>query len=580
MYNQFQKILKLRKYNKENSFNVLLLLMIISALIDGAGIALIMPYMKIVTNPELIVEITPIYYIFKRLGYESQKQFIIHLGIMLMSFLIGAMVTRAYSLQKQVKYSLICECNIAEVILKNYLNKNYNWFIENNTSQIQKDVLIELGNVINESLMPLLTMMAQIILAATILTILLIHDYKVATIACMILTSTYFLIYTYLKIKLLNIGIVRSEANKKRSMVLSEALKSIKVIKIHRQENIIVKNYKKYALSYANNHSYATTLSSIPRFFIEAIAMSGVVIAIILNFSNNKNIEALIPVFSLYILAGYKLIPSLQSIFYSLSQIRYSKSGLDAISLNLEEVEQQNYTGSNGSFKKIIVDGLIYNANGNKNILNNINLNIENGDKIGIVGKSGAGKTTLMDIIIGLREPTDGKIFIDELCLDSKDKLFEILRVGYVPQEIILYDTTIASNIAVGIEEHDIDWERIFWAAKISGVDRYLEGNTIDSYKNNVGEIGSRLSGGQRQRIALARALYSKPEILFLDEATSALDIEVENEIIHNLNYIDYSITILQISHRISSLRNCNKIYKILNGNLQQIEINMNYSEI
>jgi ABC-type multidrug transport system fused ATPase/permease subunit len=278
----------------------------------------------------------------------------------------------------------------------------------------------------------------------------------------------------------------------------------------------------------------------------------------------------------LYALAAYKIIPSVQQIFFSVSRIKFSEQALNSLhkELDLTSNIKNDDTNKNSEYldfnKSIKLENISFAYKNDKQILRNINLLIPSNSKIGIVGTTGGGKSTLVDIIMGLLNPNSGKILIDGKILDISNSQAWKKNIGYVPQQIYLSDNSIKNNIAFGVNDEDIDLEKIKYVSKLSNIDEYIE-KLPNKYDTLVGERGVRLSGGEIQRIAIARAMYRQPKILILDEATSSVDNSTEKLIINAIeNQITKNLTVIHIAHRLQSLKNCEKIYILDQGEIKQ----------
>jgi ABC-type multidrug transport system fused ATPase/permease subunit len=295
----------------------------------------------------------------------------------------------------------------------------------------------------------------------------------------------------------------------------------------------------------------------------------------ILFFINlGKNFGNIVPIITLYVIAGYRLLPAAQQIFASIASIRSTKSAFDNLYSDLQNLkitkQKKIKKKINISLSKfILLKNIVFRYPGSKEtILKKINLKIPAFAKIGIVGETGSGKTTLVDIILGLLDPNKGKILIDGKSINRNNKKFWQENIGYVSQDIYLSDNTLAENIAFGIDLQNINYDLVKQSAKIANIDNFIDNKLPQKYSTVVGERGVRLSGGQRQRIGIARALYQKPRVLILDEATSALDNINEKIIINNINQLKDKITLIVIAHRLSTIKNYDLILVLHEGKL------------
>ena len=324
-------------------------------------------------------------------------------------------------------------------------------------------------------------------------------------------------------------------------------------------------------LNATKNHSFITSL---PRLWFEIIALSGLVIMIFLMLIDGQKINNIFPTLSLFAVAAIRILPGIHKVIHSIQVIQYTKPSLDVIYMefkNFKIKSQENYINKNVQylsdinkktffdFKKIKLDNLTFKYPNTDNIiLNNINISIDKNSSIGIIGESGAGKSTLVDIFLGLLEPQDGKILVDNINIRSDLKSWQI-NIGYVPQFVFLSDDSIENNIAFGVSNNDINHKKILECLEMAQLTEFINSLT-SGVKTIVGEHGARLSGGERQRIGIARSLYNNPDILVFDEATSSLDNKTEKNFIEVVRELQKNKTIIIISHRLSSVKYCNKI--------------------
>jgi ABC-type multidrug transport system fused ATPase/permease subunit len=320
------------------------------------------------------------------------------------------------------------------------------------------------------------------------------------------------------------------------------------------------------------NHATASLLDQLPRFILEAIAFGGIMLVILYLIKQTGSFNDSIPVIALYVFAGYRLIPALQNIYVSFAQITFSGPSINKLYNDLKSLKKNNLNQDQEVMllnKSISLKNIYFNyPNSSRTALKNINLNIPANTTVGFVGPTGSGKTTIIDIILGIIQSQKGTLEIDGEIITSHNVRAWQRSIGYVPQHIYLSDDTIAANIAFGVASNNINHEAIEKASKISNLHKFIVNELPQKYETIVGERGIRLSGGQRQRIGIARALYHNPKILILDEATSSLDDKTEQGVMEAVNNLGKDITIIMIAHRLSTMRKCDTIFKINEGKL------------
>ena len=313
----------------------------------------------------------------------------------------------------------------------------------------------------------------------------------------------------------------------------------------------------------------------LPRFIIEGVAFGGMILLILLLISRGGQFINIVPILALYAIVGYRLIPAFQNIYEAYSRIRFSNAVSDSIYndlINLKTTENLIDVEALPFNKKIELSNLNFSyPNSNRIILKNISLKIPANSKVAIVGATGSGKTTLVDIILGLLDPNEGSLYIDSLQINNENKKKWQKNIGYVPQQISLLDDSVIANIAYGVKKEDIDYKAVEKAAIISNIHNFITQKLPNQYKTFLGEKGVKISGGERQRIGIARALYHKPKLLILDESTNSLDFDTERLIIKEILNLDYKVTIVMITHRLNTIENFDTIFFIDSGKLQQI---------
>ena len=377
--------------------------------------------------------------------------------------------------------------------------------------------------------------------------------------------------YQITKTRLKSWGIKREEYDKQLSKISLESLSGIKDVKLLSRENNFLKSFEKTTLNKIKISSYHETISQLPRFFLELVSVIGLVFFIVFMIYSGQNKLIMLSTLGVFVAASFRMIPSVNRGIGGLQSMKFYKSSVDVI---YQELKSLNSFKSNSDDnydipyeKEIRLENLdfSYKTNSSK-ILNQISLNISKGQTIGIIGKSGSGKSTIVDIINGLFNPVSGQIIIDGINIKGKERAWQE-NIGYVGQEIFLLDDTIMKNIGFALPNHMINKKRIKDVLKIARLEEF-----IDKLNTIVGERGIQLSGGQRQRIGIARALYNDPDILIFDEATASLDTKTEKEVMNSIYSLKRDKTIIIVAHRMSTLSSCDLIYEIIDGQINQKE--------
>ena len=381
-----------------------------------------------------------------------------------------------------------------------------------------------------------------------------------------------FVFYRLIRNKLLRWGYQRQIEEGSLSRILNEGFGSIKISKLMNRTSYFIKLFRKTSDQKARTYSTIFAFQQFPRMYIEFMGVLSISVFILIMTLTSRPIETLLPIIGVFVVAAFRLMPSVNRIMGSLQNIRAAKPVIELLFQEFVIINENNTKIDNNSktikFNNCIeIDSLYYSyPSSNRNILENVSLKINKGESVGLIGPSGSGKSTLIDIIIGLFKPTSGLILVDgnpitENLTEWKNK------IGYVSQFIYLTDDTIKNNIAFGLADEDIDDKAVIAALKMAQLEEYIESLPY-GVLTKVGEQGVQLSGGQRQRIGIARALYNNPDILILDEATSALDTHTEKEVMESINSFKGKKTIIIITHRLTTISNCDKIFKIENGSI------------
>ena len=574
----FNKILNLLTWHEKKRSILLLILILCTAFVDVLGVASIMPFVALLTNPDIIFTNPILKYFYNtsnNFGITSTQEFMLVFGMGVFFLLLFSITVRAISQYAQIRFALMREYSIGKRLIENYLHQPYPWFLERNSADFGKTILNEVSQVIYEAILPFITVIAQSVLSFTIIIMLIFIDFQLAFFVTLVFCTSYLVIFYLMKNILSKIGANRIQANKDRFIVINEAFGSIKEVKVGLYEKNYIDRFSKPAEIFANCQSHSTLIAQLPRYFIEGIAFGGIILFILFLIAQGYLFSNIIPIISLYVFAGYRLLPSLQQIYNAISQLRVSKLILNRISKDLTNVESFAKIPSSilpmSVDKSIVLKNISFHYSGNKQAgVQNINLYIPALSKIGVVGITGSGKTTLIDIILGLLEPTEGTLEVDGNIISNDNKRSWKKNIGYVPQQIFLIDDSILANIAFGVNSKNIDYAAVEWAAKVANLHDFVINELPENYNTIVGDRGVRLSGGQRQRIAIARALYHKPKVLIFDEATSALDGLTEKKIIESMNILENKFTTILITHRLSSVKNCDIIFVLENGKLKE----------
>ena len=571
-----KKLLYLLSTGEQKKMYLLFVMMLSMALIDMIGVASIMPFIAVLSNPEIIHTNHLIQFIFRysgQFGIETEQQFFFFLGILVLFLLILSLSFKALTLFFQFKFTQMREYSIGKRLIESYLHQPYSWFLNHHSADLGKTILSEVRSVVASGISPMINLISNSIVAIILLALLIVINPKLALIAGFTLTLAYALLYKTVRSFLNKIGKETVIDDSSRFKAVSESFGAAKEIKLGGFEKVYIDRFAKSAKNYSRNQANTKIIALLPRFGLEAIAFGGIILVVLSLLSDSGTLNNVLPVIALYVFAGYRLMPALQQIYASLAALRFVGPSLDSVCRNFEKLENNPPLNEKNNIllkNKIILKNINYNyPSSKKNILRNINITIPAQKRIGIVGKTGSGKTTLIDIILGLLDTRSGYLKIDDKIINTENQKLWQKSIGYVPQKIYLTDDTIAANIAFGVDAKNIDLDKIIEASKIANLHEFVLNELPLKYETRIGERGIRLSGGQSQRIGIARALYHETNLLVFDEATSALDYHTEKSVMEALNKISKDRTIIIIAHRLNTIMECDKIFFLEKGEIK-----------
>ncbi len=572
-----KKLVDLLSPAEYKSAGMLMAMILVMAFIDTLGVASILPFIAVLSNPSL-VETNPIlfkaYRFSESLGVSSIDQFLFLFGFFVFVLLVFSLAVKALTTYAQTRFALMREYSIGKRLVEGYLHQPYCWFLNRHSSDLGKTILSEVHSVIYNGFLPLMALLAQSAVAIALLILLLLVDPLLAIAVSLILGLAYGSILLVMGGWLNKLGQARILANQERYSVVGEAFGAVKEIKASGLEAAYVQRFAKPAIIYATGQATAQVIAQTPRFVLEAIAFGGMLLVILYLLIEDGSFQVALPMIALYAFAGYRLMPALQQIYSAITQLKYVDPALkvlhsDLFSLNV--VQSNNNFIEPISLKESIELKKIFFRYPNTKIpsLNGIDITIPSRSTVGLVGFTGSGKTTTVDLILGLIEPQSGEIYFDGQVVDENNRRRWRKSFGYVPQNIYLADDTICANIAFGVDPKLIDFQAVERASRIANLHNFVVKNLPRGYNTKVGERGVCLSGGQRQRIGIARALYHNPSVLIMDEATSALDSLTEQVVMEAVQNLNHSLTIILIAHRLTTVRECNQIFLLDNGFVQ-----------
>ena len=591
--NKINKVLSLLTSRERRQAFLLMLMLLVMALLDTIGVASILPFISVLTNPELIETNSILNTMFKLsiiFGVENNKQFLFALGIIVFILLVTSILFKAFTSYVQLSFVQMREYSIGKRLVAAYLHQPYSWFLNKHSAELGKNILSEAGMVVGGFIKPLIDVIARVMVALMLIMLLILVDPKLATIIGFTLGGAYVAIFYLMRSFLNKIGKRRLIHNNIRFKSVNEAFSAAKEVKVGGLEQIYIKLFSNSAKIYARASAASVVVGQLPRFFLEVIAFGGVLLIILYMMGQSDNFNSTLPIISLYVFAGYRLMPALQQIYASFVTVTYSAPTIDKLISDIQNLNPLQSNQDEGVLlfnNEITLKNINYNyPNASRTALKDISFIIPAKSTVGIVGATGSGKTTTVDIILGLLEGQKGTLEVDGKIITKQNTRSWQKSIGYVPQQIFLSDDTVEANIAFGVEPENISRESIEKASKIANLHEFIINELPNKYKTTIGERGVRLSGGQRQRIGIARALYHNPQVLILDEATSALDNQTEKAVMDAVNNLNKDITTIIIAHRLSTVKKCDQIFLLKKGQLESqgtfeelIKINESFRE-
>lgn len=573
-------------FNRKESFNfyILLLMMLIGAALETLSVGLIFPILSIIVNPTEFSKLDSLSIFFDISIISGDTITVVIYGVIIFfSVYVFKNIFLSYLFWRQSKFIYNLMASTAEKLFKGYIYKPYIFHIQINSAELIRNLTTEM-NLFNGSIKALTTLLTELLVLVGIASLLLFLQPMVSFVVGIFLLLATAVFYLLTKNRIKKWGEDRQFHERYRIQHLQQSIGGNKEIKILENEREFINQFKKHNSEWGNIGQRQNFIEAIPRLWLEIVAIGLLSILIILLISTGNSLSEIIPIIGMFGAAAFRLLPSINRTIGALQRLIYTLPVVNIISNELRDILvddniiphqeiKKRKTLNKKQFKtwrKVKIENICYKyPNSNEMILKNLNLTFNRGQSIGIIGRSGEGKSTFVDVLLKLLPAESGKIFLDNSEVDN-DILSWRSEIGYVPQQIYLIDDSLKKNIALGLREEDIDQEKLINAIKLSQLDKFVSSlpNNIDT---KVGERGVQISGGQSQRIGIARALYNDPSIILFDEATSSLDSSTENEVMRSIDSLKGDKSVILITHRTSTLKNCDTIYKLQHGSLIEV---------
>jgi ATP-binding cassette, subfamily B, bacterial PglK len=552
-------------------FYVLFILMLIGMVFETFGIALVFPILIAITQEGILDSYPLVGSIMTWFWDDPSRSDIVIFGVSLMIIVYVLKTTYLLFLTyKQDKFSASLTVHISKDFFSGYMHQPYSFHIQRNSSELIQNIKDEVFGFV-ATLGSIMSLISELLVILGLGILLIYLEPYAFFLMASILFSFIAIYYLFTRNLLSKWGAIRMRHNVQSLKNLQQGLGGVKDIKLLGRETLFISQYEYNMSQRAKVGVFYGIVQAIPRSMMELLMVLGMGIVVLVTMvSEGRTVESIIPSLGVFAMAAFRIMPSSNKIIGSLQVLRFNLPMLEKLYAEKKLFNHRQTSDERRSaiFKKEIkISNLDFKYSGViNNSLSGLNITIPAGQSIGFIGPSGAGKTTLIDIILGLLSPSNGKILVDGKDIQADTREWQNL-IGYIPQDIFLTDDTLRNNIALGIKDSDIKDKLIDEAIDKAELRDFIE-TLPDNLDTIVGEHGVKLSGGQKQRIGIARALYHNPQVLVLDEATSALDNKTESSVMKSINALHGEKTIIIITHRLSTISYCDYIYKLDKGKI------------
>jgi ABC-type multidrug transport system fused ATPase/permease subunit len=548
-----------------------LIIIIISMFFEILSLGMLIPIITLISTNDISKKYPYLKSILEKIGNPSQHLLLQYVLILFVSIYVIKTLFMVFATWYNYKFVFNLQMFFSEKIFRGYLYQPSLFHSLNNTSVLIQNSTLLIATL-SHVLINILIICSEIISALAILILL----FKIQPLSILIILITFspfiYLFNFFTKKLLLNIGKSYQDFEGKRIKLLQEGLGASKEIKLMGKEEFFISQYDKNNITSLNLFQKQQTLQAVPKFLMEFLAAISICLLVFILGNKKSDLSEIVTTLALLAGAAFRLIPSINRIIASSQTIRFNTSAINTLKNVFESIDKTFNEAESIQLEIVNIISLenIYFKfpNSEKYTIENLSLKIPIGNTVGIIGSTGAGKSTLIDIILGLLNPNQGIVKVNQVPISNATKSWQ-RNIGYVPQSIYLIDDTLRKNIAFGLSEDDIDDDLVNEAIRSAQLENLVLqlSNGIDT---EIGERGVRLSGGERQRIGIARALYNSPKILVLDEATSSLDVNTERDVMKSVLLLKNKITIIIVAHRLTTVENCDYIYKINNGKIEE----------
>ena len=572
MFSVVKKLFALLNESQRKRFYLLQLLVVFMAILEIISVASIIPFMTLVGDISQLHGKSTMAIIYSASDLSSYE-FMFLLGVAVLGTLLISSLFSMFTLWKLSMFATQVGTEISDSLYSYYLNKCWLFHASGSSAQLTKKIAGEAGRVSKGIVMPLMQINARIVLAMFICIGIFIYDVKVAVIGLFFFSSAYLILYKLVRTYLLRNGRTISDMNGQRFELMNEAFGGIKDILLLGRANVFVSRFKQTSHTLAFSQGTNTALTQVPVYLMQLIAFGSMIsLVLYLISSHSGELGLILPILSVYGLATFKLIPAFQHIYSSLGAIKSNIPALESIQEDLNDSNKISLESNKKDSRFLRLNKSVSLRNisfcypgKDELILKQINITISANSVVGIVGPTGSGKSTLINILLGLIEPKTGKLFVDQKKINERNRRSWQNSIGYVAQNIFLSEGSVAENVAFGIPKEEIKLDKVYKSLELANILDHVM-SLENGINTKVGERGIKLSGGQQQRIGIARALYNESNVLILDEATSSLDGHTEKVIMNSILEFSGKKTIIMIAHRLKTVERCDQIFLINEG--------------
>jgi ATP-binding cassette, subfamily B, bacterial PglK len=545
--------------------------LVVSALVEVAGVAAVLPFLSLLTAPGSI-ELPA--WLASRVPFDAADDAALFRWV---GGLLAGVVVLANGLLMATSYWLLrfswgLNHAISARLLRHYLAQPYAFLLTRNTSVLANRVVVVVRQAIDQGVQASLEIVTRSVVVLALVTFLVLLDPATALVAFVAIGGLYGVVFVSVRRYLRRIGVEVVATADARMKAVDEALGGFKDLRVTGREASAYRRYLGPSQRYGDVQAAGQAVLALPRYALEAVAVGGLVLIAALMAGRGDAMAGILPLLGVYAFAGLRLMPAMQTLFTAVGRLRFASGSLDALEEDFAHTEALEPVDEDEPAKlhferAIELRNVTFAYPGwEEPALAGVSLTIERRRSVAIVGRTGSGKTTLIDVLLGLLEPQSGAVLVDGAPLAPAQRRSYRRLFGYVPQTIYLLDDTIARNIAFGVEDDRIDLEAVRRACREAQIADFIEHELPDGYRTEVGERGVRLSGGQRQRLGIARALYHQPDVLLFDEATSALDVHTEQQVYDALAGIAEQRTVVTIAHRLETVAKADRVVVLERG--------------